>query len=98
MGKNAKLSESAYISLVNNINKELENAYKAIKTLRDNYKALLAGDKEGPFWNGATASTFYKTAKSNLDNAINAYGEGAAAWAKLREYYITLLRKGIFKK
>jgi len=95
--KDSKLKESDYIKLVNDLNAQIESAYKAIKVLSDNYKNLMAGDKEGPYWNGAAACTFYKTAKSNLDNAIIAYGDSYSAWDKLMRHYANLC-KSAFKK
>jgi hypothetical protein len=96
MGKNAKISEKDYITLCNNINKQIEAAYKAIKGLHDNYNALLKGDKEGPYWNGALASGFYRDAKANLDNAIKAYDDAVKAWEKLRDRYTAMLRGRLF--
>jgi len=96
MGKNSKITEKDYVTLCNNINKEIEAAYKAIKGLHDNYTALLKGDKEGPYWNGAVAANFYKNAKGNLDNAIKAYEDAVKAWEKLRDRYIAMLRAKIF--
>ena len=97
MAKKAKLTEDKYINLCNNLNKEIENAYDALKGLSTNYNALLKGDSEGPYWNGSSAKTFYTTAKRNLDNDITAYKEAVEAWQKLVDRYITLLRKGYFK-
>lgn len=97
MAKKAKLTEDKYIALCNNLNKEIENAYAAIKGLNSSYNALLKGDSEGPYWNGSTAKTFYTTAKRNLDNDITAYREAVEAWEKLRDRYAVLIRKGYFK-
>ena len=96
MAKSAKITEDQYIALCNNINTEIENAYQAIKGLNTNYSALLKGDNDGPYWNGATAKSFYATAKNNLNNDIVAYQEAAEAWTKLRSRYVTLCKKGYF--
>ena len=96
MAKKGKLTEDKYVTLCNNLNKEIENAYQAIKGLNDNYTAIMKGDSDGPYWNGKTAQDFYKTAKKNLDNDIVAYKEAVDAWEKLRDRYATLLRKNYF--
>ena len=54
---------------------ELKNAYKAMEGLKKNYEALMRGDSNGPYWNGAAALRFYKTAKNNLAKDIVAYKE-----------------------
>ena len=95
--KQAKITEKDYVALCNGINTQLTEAYNAIKGLRDNYKALMDGDKEGPYWNGAVASSFYKTAKANLHNAITAYDDAVKCWTTLRDYYAKLLKKGVIK-
>lgn len=97
MAKDSKITESEYVKLCNNINTQIDNCYKGLKCLHDNYTALLKGDGEGPFWNGSVASGFYKTAKANLDHDIEAYDAAVKAWEKLRDRYITLLRSGQFK-
>ena len=93
----AKITEDQYIKLCNSIRDDIEVAYQQIKGLSQSYNALLKGDSEGPYWNGATAKSFYTTAKANLNNDIKAYKEATEAWSKLYNRYINLLRKGYFK-
>lgn len=97
MAIKTNVSEDQYINLCNNLNDEIENAYQALKSINKNLTVLMTGDKEGPYWNGLTAKSFYSSAKANIVNDIKAYKEACDAWTKLEERYINLLRKGYFK-
>jgi hypothetical protein len=93
----AKLSRQEYVALCDNLNKEIENAYQAIKGLSDTYKEMMEGDGQVAHWSGATALAFFNKAKGNLDNAITAYNEATDAWVKLYNRYMKLLEKSYFK-
>ena len=92
-----KVSEEKYIKICNDLNNNIENAYQALKELNTNLNALMRGDLEGPYWNGASAKAFYTESKSNLNNNIVAYKEATEVWATLELRYINLLRKGYFR-
>ena len=92
----AKIKEEEYIKLVNTLGTELENAYAGMKGLHDAYEALLKGDNDGPYWNGSSAKSFYKTARNNLNNSIEAYKEAAQNWETLYNKYQKLKSKGYF--
>ena len=86
-GKKKKITEDEYIELCNGLNSDIEKAYQAIKGLSTNTTKMMKGDSEGPYWNGAKAKSFYKTAQANLKNDIKAYEEAVEAWKKLRARY-----------
>jgi len=75
MAKVVALNEKEYDKLIEKFGTELKNAYKAMEGLKKNYEALMRGDSNGPYWNGAAALRFYKTAKNNLAKDIMAYKE-----------------------
>ena len=97
-GNSFTLSNSAYDKLIKSLATELNKSYKAIKGLHDNYEALMKGDSNGPYWNGATALRFYKAAKSNLDKDIVAYNATFKLYKKLLDRQSQLLKKGYLVK
>lgn len=96
MLKKMTLSSTEYTKLIKNLETELLTSYQAIKGLHDNYEALLKGDSEGPYWNGATALTFYNRAKRNLDNDIVAYNSVYKLYDKIVQRNKRLFQKGYF--
>jgi len=89
------LYSTDYDKLIKQFGDELRNAYKAMNGLQKNYQALMKGDSNGPYWNGAAALRFYKSAKSNMDKDIIAYNAVFKIYKKLMDRQTTLLRKGI---
>ena len=96
--KKSKITAQDYIKLCNNINTEIDNAYKALKELNSAWTTMMKGDDAGPYWNGSVAVKFYKTAKNNLDHDITAYKEAVEAWQALLDRYDRLALKGYFAK
>ncbi len=96
--KKKKLSNDEYVKLCDNVNKEIENIYQALKGLNTTLNSLMKGDGEDPYWNGPQALRYFNSAKSNMDNNIKAYNEACQAWNKLYNRYITLSQKGYFGK
>ena len=83
--KSVALNEKEYDKLIEKFGLELKNSYKAMKGLKTNYEALMKGDANGPYWNGAAALRFYKTAKNNLAKDIAAYNAVFKIYSALHE-------------
>lgn len=98
MAKNMLLSAGEYAALIKKLNNELLNSYQAMRGLHDNYESLMKGDSSGPYWNGSTALSFYKRAKSNLDNDIIAYNAVYKLYDKIVQRNNRLYKKGYFVK
>ena len=93
---NAQINEDEYIKMCNDLKANIDKAGDAIKKLSGNLEGIMKGDSKGPYWNGARAKSFYKTARGNLNNTIAAYEDAAKLWDKLYNKYLDLLRNGFF--
>ena len=56
-----------------NINTALTSLSKEIKNLSTYLDTMMKGNSDGPYWNGASAKTFYTKAVANLKNDIVDY-------------------------
>ena len=65
---------------INSINENLNSLAKDIKNLSTYLDAMMKGNADGPYWNGAAAKKYYTKAVTNLKNDIIDY---QAAYNKL---------------
>ena len=68
-----KVNKSKLKTNINNIDNSLNNLSKEIKNLNSHLDAMMKGNADGPYWNGASAKVFYTRAISNLKNDIDDY-------------------------
>lgn len=96
MGKKAKLSKKEYEDLLTKFDVQLDAAAKNIKNISNNLKVLMTGSNNEPYWNGASAYSFYQAAQANLNKDIVAYENARKVFNKLKRKYVSLSQKGYF--
>lgn len=75
-----KINKKKLKTNISNINTELNSLAKEMKKLSEYLEAMMKGNSDGPYWNGASAKTFYTKAVTNVSNNISDY---KAAYNKL---------------
>ncbi len=74
-------------SYVTQINAEMKILAGEIKKLSENLDKMMKGEKDGPFWNGEDAQTFFKVAVANLKHDIDDYVTAKEKLDALGELY-----------
>ncbi len=87
MASSTKIDKTKLGQNVRKINSSLSSLEKELKNLHDYLEAMMKGNSDGPYWNGASAVKFYNKALGNLKNDIEDYADAYEKLASIAVKY-----------